>query len=115
MTDLKQPPAEHTSPIDLVKKPTTVRAIRWTGDNQDAVRDFAGSNTRQQVRMGWLYNNLETDRTDWDLELLAGVHGAQGWVPVPIGHWIFGAPGDFWPVAHDYVVEHYEIATVVES
>lgn len=104
--------------VELTKKPTTVRAIQWTGNNQDAVRDFAGSCVRQPVPKGWLYNNLEgwlynnleVDRTDWDLELLAGVHGAQGWVPVPIGHWIFGAPGDFWPVAADYVAEHYEVA-----
>lgn len=110
MTD-HQPSAEPPGPVNLTKKPSTVRAIQWTGSNLDALRGFAGSCVRQPVPKGWLYNNLETDRTDWDLELLAGVHGAQGWVPVPIGHWIFGAPGDFWPVANDYVTEHYEVAS----
>lgn len=31
-------------PYEFVKKPVTIKAIRWTGDNFDAVKAFAGEN-----------------------------------------------------------------------
>lgn len=48
-----------------------------------------------------------------DLELLAGMNGAQGWVPVPVGHWIVRSPGvlnDHWPVDPEYFSAKYEPA-----
>lgn len=54
---------------------------------------------------------------DWDppenAEVLikAGKDGAQGWVPLPLGHWVVRQPGelsDHWPVDPDYFVAKYE-------
>jgi hypothetical protein len=46
--------------------------------------------------------------------LLAGKDGAQGWVDVPVGHWIVtdGSGNDFWPVEHEYFTAKYEPAEV---
>ena len=43
----------------------------------------------------------------------AGADGAQGWVPVPLGHWIVRQPGDLtdhWPVSADYFAAKNEPA-----
>lgn len=48
---------------------------------------------------------------DWAVMIEAGKDGAQGWVPVPLGHWIVRKPGDLtdhWPVDPAYFEEKYE-------
>jgi len=54
---------------------------------------------------------------DWDppenpeVKILAGQDGAQGWVPVPLGHWVVRKPGDLtdhWPVDPIYFAGKYE-------
>ena len=81
----------------LIKKPVPVSAVQWTGTNVHEVRAFAPGCFRVEA---------PTDEHP-RAELLAGVEGAQGWVPLPVGHWVFGAPGDFWPVDHEYVLANY--------
>lgn len=81
-------------------KPTLIEAIQWTGDNESALDDFAPGKTGSDPDTGFL-------------QLLAGVNGAQGWVNVPIGHWIVRNPGDtsdYWPVDPDYFAAKYESA-----
>ncbi len=77
-------------------KPSDIEAVQWTGENFEEVREF----WREGVRMG-----------PEGLELLAGKEGAQGWVPVPIGHWVVRQPGDLsdhWPVEPPYFAKKYD-------
>jgi len=72
-------------------KPTDVEAIRWTGDNKHVLR----SELKDVIQFN----------TDDQLHLLAGKDGAQGWVPVPVGHWIVRNPNDttdYWPVEDEF-------------
>lgn len=80
-------------------KPQEVEAVQWTGANCEEIRRFAMANVTR-VKPG-----------DHDLLLQAGKDGAQGWVPVPVGHWIVRKPGDLtdhWPVDPDYFAAKYE-------
>lgn len=77
------------------KKPIPVLAIHWTGDNADEVNEFTGD--RFEAEEGTAM-------------LLAGKGGAQEWVPVPDGDWIFtdGSGGNFWPVDPAYLAANYD-------
>lgn len=79
-----------------VSKPQQVEAIQWTGD--------------QVPIIGSVFFGVV--RFTWDgLELLAGKDGAQGWVPVPVGHWLVrnpGDPSDNWPVDPVYFAGKYD-------
>lgn len=88
-------------------KPSEIEAVQWTGRNHDEVRAFLDGSTA----LGW-DANPEQDPTA-RLLLLAGKDGAQGRVPVPVGHWIVRQPGDLtdhWPVDPDYFDAKYEPA-----
>lgn len=81
-------------------KPSTIEAVRWTGDDDSlaALRATFGSKTSYE-------------RDQRGLLILAGVQGAQEWVPVPVGHWVVRQPGDnsdLWPVEHAYFEAKYE-------
>jgi len=75
-------------------RPQTIEAVQWTGDNVTDLWDVFGARK--------IYGPHETNPT---LRLLAGKDGAQGWVSVPVGHWIVRKPGDdsdMWPVDPEY-------------
>ena len=85
-------------------KPQEVEAIQWLGNNVEELSDFEAP-----VAFGF----EGPDHALW-CELQAGKHGAQGLVPVPVGHWIVRQPGDYtdhWPVDPDYFAAKYEPAT----
>lgn len=45
------------------------------------------------------------------IQIQAGANGAQGWVPVPLGHWIVRSVGDHtdhWPVEPGYFEAKYD-------
>ena len=81
-------------------KPSEVEAVQWTGNN-----DFElGIDLGKRICR-------DPDNSEQML-LLAGKDGAQGWVPVPVGHWIVRRPADlshWWPVDPDYFAEKYEL------
>lgn len=86
-----------------VSRPRQVEAIQWTGDiyaiKRSPFRDVASA-------VAWT-------RDGWQLSLLAGKDGAQGWVPVPLGHWLVrnpGDPSDNWPVDPDHFAATYDRA-----
>lgn len=92
-------------------KPQLVEAIQWTsepGNGNDCI-GFVG--TPDGVDYGFIcqgVNDSDAQPLAW---LRAGKNGAQGWVVVPIGHWIVRKPGDLsdhWPVDPDYFAEKYE-------
>lgn len=80
-----------------VSKPQMVEAVQWTGD--------------QVPIIGSVFFGVARFDADGNLELVAGKDGAQGWVPVPVGHWLVrnpGDPSDNWPVAPDYFAGKYD-------
>lgn len=77
-------------------RPQEVEAIFWSGDNFNAVQKA-------------LYGKVRLDGSD--LQLYAGKDGGQGWVPVPVGHWLVHKPddtSDVWPVENTYFRDKYE-------
>ena len=87
-------------------KPQEVEAFQWSGPDceDELVDEFFGGVPPDKV--GY-YISFDGD----GLELRAGNNGAQGWVPVPIGHWIVRKPGDLtdhWPVDPDYFAAKYD-------
>ena len=84
-------------------KPQEVEAVQWDGYHLEPLYDYLGDDLSADVLRA----------TGHGLELRAGKDGAQGWVPVPDGHWIVRKPGDFtdyWPVDPDYFAAKYEPA-----
>lgn len=85
-------------------KPSEIEAVQWTGDNADEVYRFV---QRAELALDRVVFRCSADFG----ELLAGANGSQGWVPVPLGHWIVRQPGvftDHWPVEDDYFQRKYE-------
>lgn len=81
--------------------PTTIDAMQWTGDNFEALLE-------------WLNGHSAIRLSDGELNLTAGVNGAQGWVPVPQGHWLVHPPEDLtdiWPVEEEYFAAKYTVTT----
>lgn len=84
-------------------KPIRIEAVQWAGDNGPEVIKFA---------QGKIHPRYNANGLSYELELLAGVDGAQGWVDVPVGHWIVCQPGDksdMWPVADAFFISKYEL------
>lgn len=97
-------------------KPTTIEAVQWLGTmaSYEAAVSFAGS----KVRMVGQAPPSSADLPHHHIELLAGVDGAQDWVPVPVGHWLVSQPGDrsdVWPVEPDYFAAKYEPCEAAET
>jgi len=83
-------------------KPQEIEAVQWTGDNLDELETFG---------VQFRYGPDAPELVD-PLKIKAGKDGAQGWVPVPVGHWVVRAPGDLtdhWPVDPDYFAAKYEL------
>ncbi len=79
-------------------KPSEIEAVQWLGSNYPEVKQFGAP---------------VSGVADGQLKVKAGKGGAQGYVPVPVGHWIVRSPGDLtdhWPVDPDYFAKKYEPA-----
>lgn len=93
-------------------KPQEVEAIQWNGANADAIRAFIGTarllSSDNAIVCGGAVMGRRTS-----IQLLAGKDGAQGFVPVPLWHWIVRSPdnhSDVWPVDPTYFAAKYEKA-----
>ena len=78
--------------------PSEIEAVQWLGNNPVEVASFAPEHVVYE---------------DGELSILAGKDGAQGVVPVPVGHWVVRAADDMsdhWPVEADYFWRKYELA-----
>lgn len=89
------------------KRPVEVEAVQWTGDNIDAMFEFAGRDKFDLLD--------EQQRRDCDdPEATAAVFDIlhSTWVLVLPGQWIVkGIRGEFYPCAADVFAETYEPVT----
>lgn len=89
------------------KKPIEVEAVQWTGENIDAMFEFAGCDKFDLLD--------EQQRRDCDdPEATAAVFDIlhSTWVLVLDGQWIIkGIRGEFYPCADDVFRETYEQVT----
>lgn len=93
-----EPTAERFSPTPgtrrFRRKPSVIDAVHWDGTDGalDAIKAM-GAKFRPSVE-GATATYVVTH------ELLCGVDGVQGYVPVPVHHWVAkAAPNDFYPIA----------------
>jgi hypothetical protein len=79
------------------KKPVEIDAMRWTGDNIDALFEWAGPSIV----------NYPTDKTPERL-LLTTIDGVE--VPCPVGHWVIRepVPDRFYPCDPEVFADRYE-------
>jgi len=82
------------------KKPVTIQAIQWTGENTKEVLDFIG----RQITVGQV--NMFTGKVvDMDIPTLEGTMKAT------VGDWIIkGVKGEFYPCKPDIFEQTYEPA-----
>jgi len=81
------------------KRPVEIQAIRWVGDDIQAVMDFVGDGgTRVLKGTG--------DDPDM-LQVLVKLE--RSWVNVPRGHWLIrGLRGEFYPCDHEVFTATYD-------
>ena len=74
--------------------PTEVRAIYWDGTD-DVLQALKAASCRYELEQ------FGPAREDRNLRILAGVGGVQGWVDVPVGHYVINMSSngvlDFYP------------------
>ena len=102
-------------------KPSEIEAIQYGPEwRPGLVRDVAEFISGFEIADPVLTVDYVQPSGTWDppehAEVLieAGQDGAQGWVPVPLGHWIVRQPGDrsdHWPVDPHYFERKYEPVT----
>ena len=89
--------------MKITKKPITVEAVRFTGDNINEVRDIIGRRRFRAVRENDDTVDPGTDAQIWDI-----YHST--WIGVRTGQWIVvGVNGETYPIEHDVLVATYDI------
>lgn len=83
------------------KKPVTVQAVQWTGDNEAELTAFAGD----------LFHAVDPDDRGDDPDQTAAIMDTlhNTWVRVYTGQWIIkGTKGEFYPITPEVLAETYE-------
>lgn len=95
-----------TEPMVFRKRPVTVSAIQWTGDNLRAVTDFTGLHPRwdEWFRSWEAYEaHVRADHSIFKILTLEGTMNASP------GDWIIrGVKGEFYPCKPDIFEATYE-------
>jgi hypothetical protein len=85
------------------KRPVVVEAVRWTGDNEAQVREFADGLFKAVGPEG------RNDDPDITAEVLDKLHST--WVGVKTGQWIVrGVKGELYPIDQEVLDETYDPA-----
>ena len=81
------------------KKPITIAAVQWTGDNADELVEFTGGRFRALSPGGAI-----------TAEVFDDLHAT--WVGVMTDQWVIrGVKGEFYPCDPDVLAETYDEAT----
>lgn len=85
-----------------VKKPIPIRVIKWTGENYQEIKAFAGD----RVDLGYYTGYGHTD------EKSVTIHGIEGDEELSVGNYIVrGVKGEFYPIRADILDETYDKLT----
>lgn len=85
------------------KKPVEIEAVRWTGDNEDFIREWTDG------QFNALHEDYRTDDPEATAEVFDELHST--WVLVYTDDWIIrGIQGEFYPCRPDVFAETYEEA-----
>lgn len=81
------------------KKPVTIEAIQWTGNNQLEIHNFTEGDA--------------VFKTEWETQFITStvlyINTLEGKMKAPIGWWIIkGVQGEFYPCNPDIFEETYE-------
>jgi hypothetical protein len=88
------------------KRPVTVEAVRWTGDNLSELYEFTGRSHFDQLDEQDRANSADPEAT---ASVFDKLHST--WVLVYTGQWVIkGIRGEFYPCADDVFRETYEPA-----
>lgn len=88
------------TPIKARKKPVVVRAIQWTGGNEEAVRKLADACFMSMD----LPNRVSPEMT---AEVFDRLH--YRWIPLRTGDWVIeGIRGEFYPCERLVFTETYD-------
>lgn len=81
------------------KKPVTIEAVQWTGDNEAELAAFAGANFE-----------TVTDSPEWTGRVYDALH--DSWIGARTGDWIVrSVRGENYPVHQDVLDELYDPVT----
>lgn len=95
------------STIRIRKKPITVSAVQWTGDNFDEVHAFVCAGTN------WQDHDADESGCCWsfDTEGVAQVYDFlhEKDIPVKVGQWVIrGVKDEFYPCDDEVLAETYD-------
>lgn len=107
-------------------KPSEVEAIQYGPEFRPGLVDEVASFIAGRTVSGSEVIEFVQPLAPWDppdpeyssIRIMAGKDGAQGWVPVPLGHWVVRSPGDLtdhWPVEDDYFSAKYQPLSTPEE
>jgi hypothetical protein len=81
------------------KKPVVIDAVQWTGDNEEELVAFAGTNFE-----------VVGDSPEWTARVFDKLH--ESWIGAHTGDWVVrGLRGENYPVHQDVLDETYEHVT----
>lgn len=81
------------------RRPSTVEAVQWSGDNYDEIRDWSWDGKTNMVAL----------LDDEPGTLMVYISVEDQWVRVREGWWVVrGIAGEFYPCEHDVFVRSWE-------
>jgi len=96
--------ADASIPSTYRKRPVTVEAIQWQGDNLEAVQAFTST-----MRFDGDSSNFRAPKRDGRPAHLY-VHANQTWLPIEVGEWILRDAAGFYPCKTEIFAASYEPA-----
>jgi hypothetical protein len=98
------------APAKYTKKPVTIEAVRWTGDNYETIRDWVGERSSEDPynRNGFIPVEEQWPDPPEDITALVWDRLHSTWVGVKTGHWIIkGIQGEFYPCDNEVFWQTY--------
>lgn len=87
--------------LEYKKKPVSIRACKWTGNNYDELKEFVGGSLTVDINRSFLRSH------DFDMSLT--IKTLEGDMKVSLGDYIIkGVRGEFYPCKAGIFEETYE-------
>lgn len=87
--------------MKATKKPVTIEAVKWNGENATEIKEFCGESAKLD-----LYHSLDDDNEHLDLH----IHTLEGDHHASVGDYIIkGVNGEFYPCKPDIFEKTYDV------